>query len=378
MFKNVKKILVIKFRHIGDVLLTIPAIKALKETFPDASISVIVNSGTEDVLTGIPFINEVMVFDRSVKNMHPGKRYMKELVLLKKIRSKGFDMTVALTKGDRAAIMSFLSGARYRLAANPGKKGIIGKRYLYTHLARIDKQKHMVLQNLDVVGYFGITTDNKEIDFFIPRDEEFKVKKIFKQYNIKKNDHVVHVHTTSRWLFKCWKDEYIAEVVNWLINNGLKVVVTSAPDDKELKKAKKILSLVGDRPACPESVVGDSMAEPVNLGQSLLDLCGKTSIKELAAISKASDLFIGIDSAPMHIAAAVGTPVIALFGPTEESLWGPFGSEHIVISKNLSCKPCKKGMCDGIPLRECMTAIKPDDVKKAISRVLKSFSASNI
>jgi len=364
VFKNIKKILVIKFRHIGDVLLIIPTIRALKETFPDARVSVIVNSGTEGVLSGNPVIDELVVFDRSVKDLPAVKRYVKEINFLKEIRNKGLDMTVDLTGGDRAAIISFLSGARYRLAANPGKKGFAGKRFLYTHLADIDKRKHMVFQNFDVVSHFGITAENTDVDFFIPEEIRLSVKKIFKENNIKDNDSVVHIHPTSRWLFKCWKDEYMAEVISWLIARGIKVVVTSAPDSKEMEKAKRILSLCSSLVATPLSSP-KSRHSPL-----LLDLCGKTTIKELAAVSELSDLFIGVDSAPMHIAAAVRTTVIVLFGPTGEDVWGPYGKGHFIITKNLPCKPCKKGMCEGIPLRECMTAIKPDDVKKAVSKIL--------
>lgn len=357
-FKNVKKILIIKFRHIGDVLLIVPTIRALRETFPDARISVLVNSGTEDVLAGNSLIDELIVFDRTIKSLPAVKHFMKEINFLKGMRAKGFDMTVNLTGGDREAILSFLSGARYRLVGNPGKKGFVGKRFLYTHLADIDKQKHMALQNLDVVRHFGITTNTTDVIFFIPEEVNLSVKKIFEENNIKDNDTIVHVHPTSRWLFKCWKDEYMADVISWLVKQKLKVVLTSAPDKKELEKAKKILSFISSRFTVHSS--------------QLLDLCGKTTIKELAAVSELSSLFIGIDSAPMHIAAAVKTPVISLFGPTEENVWRPYNNNnsHIVITKNLSCKPCKKGMCEDIPLRECMTAIKPDDVKQAVSRIL--------
>ncbi|MBI5026679.1 MAG: putative lipopolysaccharide heptosyltransferase III [Nitrospirae bacterium] len=367
IFKGVKKILVVKFRHIGDVLLIVPTIRALKKTFPETTVSVLVNSGTEDVLTGNAVIDELIVFDRAIKSLPAGKRFMKEISFLKEIRAKGFDMTVDLTGGDRAAIISFLSGARYRLAGNPGKKGFIGKKYLYTHFANIDKQRHLVLQNLDVVGQFGINAENLTIDFFIPEDARMFVRKVFEEHNIKRipplakggwGDLIVHVHPTSKWLFKCWKDEYMAEVISWLIDKGIKVIVTSAPDNKEMEKAKRILSL------CSSLVPRPS---------SLLDLCGKTTIKELAAISEASDLFLGVDSAPMHIAAAVGTPVIALFGPTGEE-WMPYGQGHIVISKDMPCKPCKKGMCEGIELRECMMAIKPDDVKEVALKILSKFS----
>ncbi|MDP3296461.1 MAG: putative lipopolysaccharide heptosyltransferase III [Thermodesulfovibrionia bacterium] len=353
-FSDIKKILVIKLRHIGDVLLAVPVFRALRENFSDAQIAALVNSGTDEVLTGNPLIDEIIVFDRAIKNLLPIKRYLKEIKFLREIRAKGFDMTVDLTGGDRAAIVSFLSGARYRLAVNPGNEGFIGKRYLYTHLADIDKQRHMVLQNLDIVRQFGITTDNTGVDFFIPEEAKLRVKRIFEEHNIKDNDIVIHVHPTSRWLFKCWKDEYMADVIGWLIDRGMKVVVTSASDKREMDKAKRILSLVSELQT-PNS--------------ELINLCGKTTIKELAVISEAADLFLGVDSAPMHIAAALGTPVIALFGPTGED-WIPYGKDHIVISKEMPCKPCKKGMCEGIQLRECLIAIKPEDVKEAVLKIL--------
>ena len=356
-FKSVGKILVIKLRHIGDVLLSAPAIRALKESFPDAKVSVLINSGTEDVLSGNSAIDELIIFDRSIKKLPLVSRIAKEIAFLRGIRAKEFDMAVDLTSGDRAAILSYISGAGYRLAADPGKKGFAGKRYLYTHLANIDKQKHIALQDLDIVRQFGIDAKSEEVDFFIPEEAKAFVKKIFEENGIEDTDKVVHIHPASRWLFKCWKDEYMAEIISGLIEKGAKVIITSAPDKREMEKAKRILSL--------------TVSRITHHASRVLDLAGKTTIKQLAAISEASDLFLGVDSAPMHIAAAAGTPVVALFGPTQENLWGPFGKGHVVISKNLPCKPCKKGNCEGIELRECMKAIKPEDVKEAI---LKSIS----
>ncbi len=357
IFKSVGKILVIKLRHIGDVFLSAPAIRALKETFPDAKVSVLINSGTEDALSGNSAIDELIIMDRSIKKLSLVNRIAKEIVFLRKIRAKDFDMAVDLTSGDRAAILSYISGARYRLAADPDKKGFAGKRYLYTHLANIDKQKHIALQNLDIVRQFGIDAKREDVDFFIPEEAKVFVKKIFEENSIGDADKVVHIHPTSRWLFKCWKDEYMAEIISWLIEKGIKVIVTSAPDKREIEKAKRILSLTASRITHHASRV--------------LDLSGRTTIKQLAAVSEASDLFLGVDSAPMHIAAAVGTPVVALFGPTQENLWGPYGRGHIVISKDMPCKPCKKGSCEGIELRECMKAIKPEEVKEAAVKILK-------
>ena len=382
-FKDIKKILVIKLRHIGDVLLTVPVFRALRENFPQAHITAIVNSGTEAVLTGNPLINEVIAFDRTIKKINPVQKYLKELYFLKKIRGKGFDMTVDLTSGDRAAIISFASGAKYRLASDTGKDGFPGKRYFYTHLAKNDSSQHMVLQNLAVVRQFGIGTENLNVDIFIPEDARTFVKNVFAIKGGQREDKVIHVHPTSRWLFKCWKDEYMAEVISWLLGKGVNVIVTSSPDKREIEKTKKILSLVSYQLSA--------------ISHQLIDLCGKTNIKQLAAISEASDLFFGVDSAPMHIAAAVNTPVIALFGPSGAFHWGPWDNNyrgqvsgvssqekpyqkqngiqtfgiHTVIQKDRECIPCGKDGCDGSKISRCLEEITPDEVKNILTKKLR-------
>jgi heptosyltransferase-3 len=174
---------------------------------------------------------------------------------------------------------------------------------------------------------------------------------IFKKYSINKADTVVHIHPTSRWLFKCWKDEYMAQVINWLIENKAWVIVTSSPSGQEMEKAANILSLVNDN-------------------SKLIDLCGKTTIKQLAAVTARSDLFIGVDSAPMHIAAALNTPVIALFGPSGEEQWRPWGEGHTTFIKKLGCKVCQQCERDGVKVRRCLEAIEPAEVIQLISRKL--------
>ncbi|HXI10636.1 MAG TPA: glycosyltransferase family 9 protein, partial [Thermodesulfobacteriota bacterium] len=134
LFEGTKKILVIKLRHIGDVLLTVPTIRALKESFPGSEVSVLVNSGTEEMLEGNPLVKEVIRYDRSVKGLPAARRVAAEARLVKRLRSEKFDMTVDLTGGDRPALLGFLSGARYRLGYRP-KGGFKGKRLLYTHMA---------------------------------------------------------------------------------------------------------------------------------------------------------------------------------------------------------------------------------------------------
>ncbi|MCK5506444.1 MAG: putative lipopolysaccharide heptosyltransferase III [Thermodesulfovibrionia bacterium] len=374
-FRGVNKILVIKLRHIGDVLLTVPVIRALKETFPDASVSVLVNRGTEDVLAGNTLIDEIVTLERLVKDLSVVKRYLKEIRFIKKIRAKAFDMTVDLTGGDRAAILSRVSGAGYRLGWKSGK-GFIGKRYFHTHQVEPRGRKHIVLQTLEIVKQSGINTGNLSVDIHIPEKERMTIKETLGKYNITEDDTIVHIHPTSRWLFKCWKDEYMAEIIGWIVAQGIKVILTSSPEKNEIEKVKNILSLIP----------GLQATDP-----GLMDLSGKTSIKQLAAISEISCLFFGVDSAPMHIAAAVNTPTVALFGPSGAFDWGPLDNKslglenpyshrngiqtsgiHTVIQRDWNCVPCGKDGCNGSKKSRCLEEIKPDEVKEIISKKLKN------
>jgi len=373
-FDHVDSILVIKLRHIGDVLLTAPVFRALRERFPNARLTALVNRGTEEVLAGNPLVDEIIVYDRSIKKLGGMRKLSSEISFLRGIRARNFDMTVDLTSGDRPALISFFSGARYRLAFDPGRRGFFGKRYLYTHLAKQDGRRHTVLQNLDVVRPFGIATADPAVDFAIPAPAREYARRLRAEHGIGADDVVVHIHPTSRWLFKCWNDAAMAAVVSWLLDKGVKVIVTSSPDPKELDKAARILAQVP-----PDT--------------ALISLLGQTTIKELAAIAEAADLFFGVDSAPMHIAAAVGTPVVALFGPSGAFHWGPwdnsagvdlvgespyparngvqkFGS-NVVLQKPWECAPCGRDGCDGSKVSRCLEEITPEEVKAVLAKKLK-------
>jgi len=166
---------------------------------------------------------------------------------------------------------------------------------------------------------------------------------------------VVHLHPTSRWLFKCWRDEGFAAVIDRLEGSGrARAVLTAGTDGRELQKIESILRLCRTRPA---------------------SLAGKISLKELAALSARSLFFIGVDTAPMHIAAAVGTPVIALFGPSGEFNWGPWGNGHTVIKKDLECRPCGKDGCQGTKRSRCLEEISNEEVWAQVLRFLEKHAS---
>ena len=159
----------------------------------------------------------------------------------------------------------------------------------------------------------------------------------------------IQVHPASRWLFKTWTDAKNAAFLRALAADGHRVVVTGAPDAKEREIVGRIVS---------------EAAVPVT------DLSGKLSLREMAALSARARLFFGVDSAPMHIAAAIGTPVVALFGPSGEHEWGPWRVPHRVVTSTHPCRPCGNDGCGGGKVSECITLLPVDQVRSAVNELL--------
>lgn len=380
MFKDIRRILVLKLRHIGDVLLAVPALRALKESFPGASISVVVNSGTEDMLTMNPLVDEVIVFRRSIKSMRPAERIRSEAAFARELRSRGFDLAVDLTGGDRPAILSFLAGARYRIGYEPGG-GFFGKRLLYTNLVRRPIGRvHTVSRDLSLLETFGIRTTSLEVDMYASREDEAKAAALLDEHGVAEGEPFVHIHPTSRWLFKCWTDEGMAYIIDRLDEEGIRAVVTSGPEKRELDKAG--------------SIIGKANA-PV------ADLSGKTTLKGLSVISRKALFFFGVDTAAMHIAAASGARVVGIFGPSGAFGWGPWDNgravvawpglrrqkrtpyparngqqafgRNLVIQKGWDCVPCGKDGCDGTKRSECLAGLSPEEVWMSLRAYMAAF-----
>ncbi len=380
-FKEVKRILVIKLRHIGDVLLMVPALRAVRTTFPRAHITALVNAGTEDMLTFNPLVDEVVTFDRTTKDMDAAKRICNELAFVARLRRMRFDMTVDFTGGDRAAFTALLTGARYRLGYRQ-KKGFRGKNLFYTHLAPLPETRvHTVLRDYNLVKNFGMETEDLTVDIFTSGADESYIEDLLKERGLS-NRQFVHVHPVSRWLFKCWKGEYMADILDRLNGEGLRIVITSGRDEREKDVVGSIIARMKTRP---------------------VDISGLTNLKPLAALSRRALFFFGVDSAPRHVAAAAGTPVVALFGPSGAFEWGPWDNEgagglrtlerpapgayavspyplkrgvqasgpHRVIQLDLDCIPCGRDGCDGSKKSDCLDSLEPDTVWGVLQDVLK-------
>jgi len=349
MFKGIKRILVIKLKHIGDVLLTTPAIRALKENLPDSEIYVLVPKGTEEVIAGNPDVKGILTLDRD-RGLGPWRRLWDGLRLAREIRRLGFDLVLETGKGDREAILGILSGARYRVGYEPKGSGFLGRGYLLTHRVTLDHGKHIVEANLDLCRTIGLEPKEKDLKLAVSSKEMGFVEGLLQGEGVLSGDLLVTIHPVSKWLFKCWRDEGFAAVADYLVERyRARVAITSGPAEGEVKKARRVVDLMKTPP---------------------IDLVGQLSIKELAALISRSRLFLGVDSAPMHIAAAVKTPVIALFGPSGEHNWGPWGEGHIVIKKDMDCRPCGKDGCNGTKRATCLEMITTEEVIAAVDEQL--------
>lgn len=306
---SVRRILVIKLRHIGDVLLTVPALRAVRERFPDAHLTALVNAGTEAMLTGNPVLDEVIALARP-SGERPWTRLAREWAFLRALRARRVDLTIDLTSGDRAAFAAWWSGAPTRIAFE-ARAGMWGKRRLWTHTVPGPSfDRHTVLQNLELVEAFGMTTADRRVDLHWTAADDAAVDRWWAEWGFGGGHPVAQVHPTSRWLFKCWDEEKNARVIDALQERGLRVVVTSGPASYEVEKAERIVNACRLRPAA---------------------LLGRTTLKQLAALTARCALFFGVDSAPMHMAAAVGTPVVAIMWSGSVTHWRPWGEGHTVI-----------------------------------------------
>src|SRR6185436_2239283 len=216
--------------------------------------------------------------------------------------------------------------------------------------------RHTVELNLDALRRLGIYPEEgeKSLTMHPGPEAEARVDELLAKAGLAPRG-FIQVHATSRWLFKAWTESRNAELLRRLVRDGHKVVITAAPDPRE------------------RAIVGRILAEAA---VPVTDLSGALSLRELAALSARARLFFGVDSAPMHIAAAMGTPVVALFGPSGEKEWGPWRVPHRVVTSDHPCRPCGNDGCGGSKVSECLTRLPVDRVHSAVNDLLASGATS--
>ncbi len=347
---TIRRVLVIKLRHHGDVLLTSPVFTVLKNRAPHLDIDALVYKDTTEMLTLHPAISQVHVVDRGWKKQGLWQQAKAEGALLSALRARRYDLVIHLTEHNRGAWLRRLTGARYGVARQTGKGGFWNKSFTHFFAYPRGNARHTVETHLDALRRIGVYPEQAEKRLVLApgADAEASVDQMLATHGLEPAG-FIHLHPASRWQFKCWPERQAAELIKGLTDLGHRIVLTAAPAADELAMVRRIVSLA-ETP--------------------LVDLSGQLTLKELAALSGRAKLFIGVDSAPMHIAAAMQTPVVALFGPSGDNEWGPWMAPHRLLAAPYSCRPCGNDGCGGGKVSECLNAIPVGDVLGAALELL--------
>jgi heptosyltransferase-3 len=251
--------------------------------------------------------------------------------------------------------LAWLTGAGSRVSFDYPRRRWWHRHLAFTLLAPAPPLRdHTVEKNLALVRALGVEPRHSGLEFFWNASTAREVQDLMRQHNLTANNFIL-IHPPARWRFKCWTAEGYAQVINTLQKDyKLPVVVTAAPDPQEMQFIQDIVARLPTTP---------------------INLAGRLDLKALGALIAQARLFIGVDSAPMHLAAAVGTPTVVLFGPSGPYNWRPWGEGHLVITKDFDCQPCGRDGCDGSKISRCLTAITPAEVLAAVDRQL-SWSSS--
>lgn len=346
---KIRRALVIKLRHHGDVLLASPVITALKRHAPQAEVDALVYADTEQMLSLHPDLSRLHLVDRQWKSHGVVSRAAAEWRLYRALKQRCYDLIVHLTEHPRGAWLARSLGCAHAVA--PAHAGRFWRRS-FTHLYPLPRQggRHMVELNLDALRRIGIqpAEADRRLVLLPGAEAQAHIGELLAAHGIADGG-FIHLHPGSRWQFKCWTPEHNAALIERLQGRGERVVLSAAPDERELA----LVAAIRSRCATP----------PV-------DLSGKLTLKMLAALAGRAKLFVGVDSAPMHIASAMGTPVVALFGPSGETQWGPWKVPHRVItSRQHTCRPCGNDGCGGGKLSECLASIPVEAVLEAVDEL---------
>ena len=328
-----EKILLIRLSSLGDIVLTTPAIRAIRAHFPNAYIAMLVAKQSADVLQQNPNLNEIIQFDRSARNKDTGEM----LRILRILRQRKFALTFDFQRKFRTELLMYLSGASER----------VGKGILCTIRVPEQGNKHATEHYFDLLHAAGIPAEDRELEMFLSKSERADAFYAFEGAGVTELQLKVGLFPGAGWKLREWMPERFASIGDRLVQHfNAQVLIFGGPKDVELV-----------------TTVCNLMNEPA------IPFAGTLQIRQLAACIEKCDLFLTNDTGPMHIAAAVGTPTLALFGPGNHIRFQPLGDAHTIIRHDVPCSPCKQ-FTDKCKDNICMKQITVDEVWDSISKLL--------
>jgi heptosyltransferase-2 len=335
-----KRILVIKLSAVGDVILSIPSLRALRETYPDAWITVLVGRKSRAIVRNCPYVDDVIVADEPPGKSRAASFFRTAAILAK----EDFDIAVDLQNNKKSHLLAYLSGARIR-AGHPNNKWSF---FLNRPSANASVAMPPIEHQFQVLKAVGVGAFDKRLELWPGRGEDENVRRFFASQWVSESQVLVGINPGSslRWPTKQWPVENFAKLCDELAKRNIRVVLTGSSDDEPL--AESLMALTRNKP---------------------INAVGKTTITELAALIRRCRVFVSSDSAPMHVASSVDVPLIALFGPTDPKRHLVPPSRFQVFWKEVHCSPCYLRSC---PVGHiCMKRITVQEVLDAVLRFVK-------
>ncbi len=337
---DARNILVIKLTALGDVVLITAALKALREKFPNARIHCLTSPEGSSVLQRCPYINNVIIFDLKHKNLKS------EWELGRDLRRYRFDEVIDLQNNRLSHRLCFLSFAKMTLGFDNGKFSLL----LSNRIKNDEPLLPPVEHQFKLLRHMGIPYDkHARLELWpSPKDEEYAQSLLDGEWLGNVKDMVgINVAASDRWPSKNWPIDHLVKLCDLLASRNIRVFLTGQAKDK----------------AAARAIVAKARSKPS-------DMTGKTNIMQLAALVGRAKVYLSADSAPLHVAAAMNVPVVALFGPTDPKRHMPPIGRGVVMRQPMKCSPCYSGTCK-ISTHACMKQITAEDVLAKIKELMR-------
>lgn len=346
------KILIVKLSAIGDVLHTLPALNAVRAAYPSAHITWLVETAAAPLVIGHPALDRVIVSHRKrwIQDFRQGRR--KQAAegarrLIRDIRDTDYDVILDFQAHLKSGVLIALARGRRKIGFD---RGMAHQEHSYLFLNErippVNMEVHALERNLRMLTPLGIHTNDVIYRLPVSPEDRAAARRLLREAGCEASRPLICINPVAKWDTKLWRNERFAMLADRLAERyRTRPVFTGAAEDQET--VRDIVSHMTSRAAA--------------------DLTGKTGLKTLAALYEMADVLISTDTGPMHLGAAAGVPVVALFGPTAPWRTGPVGKQHQVISAGVSCGPCFKRECASMA---CMRGIEVEDVMDGVSAVL--------
>ncbi len=349
---NIKNILVIRLDRIGDMVMTTPIFRALKEKWPDAQITVLANPVNKNIVINNPFIDCILVYDRENKHKSLNNR----LSFFKDIRKSEFDLVIDpyLDYELNTSFITRIVGSKYRLGFEfAGREIFYNIRCPSNGFPAFTEEKHMIEHNLDLIASLGGKAKKEEPEIFLSSNEKEKAIKLLGKNGINSESKIIGIHPGGHYESQRWPIERFAAVSDHLITNYHSNILLFGSQDE-----RHLISEFRDS-ADKNPIILDNL-----------------NLREFISVLSHCNLLLCNNSGPLHISTALNIPTVSTMGPTVPFHWWPRGDNHIVLRKDLDCSPCKKGICE---THECMELISTDEFLAAVTSQLKdlNFLSSN-